>query len=140
MSISAEIRLFVEERAKGYCEYCYAPSVIGISMQVDHIVPQSKGGSDDPENLCWACDHCNRHKLAAQTSLDPQTEEHVLLFNPRQQVWTEHFEWQKDFSEIVGKTPTGRATIERLKMNTMKRQLARPLWVDLQIFPPETEY
>jgi len=32
-------------------------------------------------------------------------------------LWSEHFRWSEDFSEIVGMTPTGRATVEMLKLN-----------------------
>jgi hypothetical protein len=39
----------------------------------------------------------------------------VLIFNPRQQVWEEHFRW--DGVQVVGLTATGRATITALNMN-----------------------
>ncbi len=39
------------------------------------------------------------------------------MFNPRQQKWSEHFRWTEDSTEIVGITPTGRATIMRLDFN-----------------------
>jgi hypothetical protein len=46
---------------------------------------------------------------------DPETGEKVLIFNPRQQLWKEHFRW--DDVRVVGLTPTGRATIDALKIN-----------------------
>lgn len=34
-------------------------------LHVDHLVPVSKGGSNDPANLCCACDTCNTRKSDA---------------------------------------------------------------------------
>ena len=28
----------------------------------DHLIPQSRGGSDEPDNLVWACKSCNSQK------------------------------------------------------------------------------
>ncbi len=39
------------------------------------------------------------------------------LFHPRQQFWHEHFSWSRDKSEVIGKTPCGRATVEALHLN-----------------------
>jgi hypothetical protein len=39
----------------------------------------------------------------------------VPLYNPRTQKWDEHFEMRDGV--IVGKTPTGRATIQALQLN-----------------------
>jgi hypothetical protein len=38
-----------------------------------------------------------------------------MIFNPRQQLWKEHFCW--DGVEVVGLTETGRATIKALSLN-----------------------
>lgn len=34
-------------------------------LHIDHVIPVSKGGSDDPANLATACDRCNQGKKAA---------------------------------------------------------------------------
>jgi len=39
----------------------------------------------------------------------------VALFNPRTQVWEEHFEWAGD--RITGTTSIGRVTVRVLNMN-----------------------
>ena len=50
-------------------------------------------------------------------AIDPQTNSQVSLFNPRQQVWADHFCWSADFRLMIGKTDVGRATIEALFLN-----------------------
>jgi hypothetical protein len=49
---------------------------------------------------------------------DPVSGQAVALFNPRAQVWADHFQWseQRPF-EIEGITAYGRATVVRLQMN-----------------------
>ncbi|GAA2850220.1 hypothetical protein GCM10010472_04100 [Pseudonocardia halophobica] len=52
-----KIRKFVLERDGHRCGYCGQPA-----NTVDHIVPKVRGGTDDPQNLRAACDHCNYSK------------------------------------------------------------------------------
>lgn len=40
-----------------------------------------------------------------------------MLFGPRQQKWSRHFAWSDDFTRVVGRTRTGRATVEALQLN-----------------------
>jgi len=58
---------------------------------------------------------CSLRKSAKQTAFDPETKTEVPLFNPRRDVWSEHFQW--DGVRVVGLTATGRATIEILSLN-----------------------
>lgn len=55
------IRYDVLRRAKGTCDLCGC-SAKERPLQVDHIIPRSKLGSNDPENLQALCDLCNRAK------------------------------------------------------------------------------
>ena len=41
------------------CAYC---KVRGVPLQIDHIVPKSRGGTDRISNLCLACEACNQKK------------------------------------------------------------------------------
>ena len=50
------------------------------------------------------------------------------LFNPRFQMWSDHFEWIDNDIRIKGKTATGRSTILRLKMNQERLVRARRNW------------
>ena len=133
LSWAATVRL-VHERAGFCCEYCQTcQEIIGQAMHVEHIDPN---GSDDPENLCLACANCNLSKAQATTETDPETDEAVQLFNPRQQTWSEHFVWIDDGLRLEGLTPVGRATIVRLKMNMDRIVNARAVWVIAGVHPP----
>jgi hypothetical protein len=101
-------------------------------MHVEHINPT---GSDNPDNLCLACPNCNLSKATAVTAVDPDTGEEVPLFNPRRQVWDEHFKWEDNHSVIRGVTLIGRATVTRFKMNRPRIVLARQRWVRAGLHP-----
>jgi len=48
------------ERQHGKCYYCGRK--LGKVYHVDHVVPLSRGGSNDPSNLVVACPNCNVEK------------------------------------------------------------------------------
>jgi uncharacterized protein YdaU (DUF1376 family) len=52
-------REFVLERDEYKCVYC---GNSGIRLQLDHVMPRSRGGSDDPDNLAACCMPCNTSK------------------------------------------------------------------------------
>lgn len=110
-------------------------SLQGATFHIEHIVPQSAGGSDDATNLALACPSCNLGKSSRQTAPDPETTDEVPLFNPRTDRWAEHFRW--DDRRVVGLTPSGRATVAGLNLNHPRRVRIREAeeWFDL--FPPE---
>ena len=61
--ISGSSRYNILKRAKYRCELCGAHEE-QIALHVDHIVPRSKGGSDDLSNLQALCMTCNTNKRA----------------------------------------------------------------------------
>jgi hypothetical protein len=135
--IGQALRRLVVERAGGRCEYCRTAQAIVVEMEVDHIVPESAGGATDPDNLCLTCVACNGFKLAHQTGSDPETGEDTPLFHPRSQRWDEHFGWSEGGTRILGLTPTGRATVARLRMNRERVVEARRLWIEAGWHPPQ---
>jgi hypothetical protein len=106
-------------------------------LQIDHILPIAKGGSDTEDNLCLACELCNQYKWAKTHSVDPQTGQQVVLFNPRQQNWADHFSWSVDGTEIVGLTAYGRATIVALNLNNELAVTVRRNWIQAGWHPPK---
>ena len=118
MAVSASSRRVVRERAQRRCEYCHADERWQfIRFTIDHILPQSAGGSDDIDNLALACRNCNERRGNRSEGHDPETGQSVPLFNPRQESWADHFAWDATRTRVVGRTPTGRATIELLDLN-----------------------
>ncbi len=128
---------FVAQRAKHKCEYCHAPEVIfNVAFEVDHIIPISKKGGDEENNLSLCCRICNLRKLDYIEGIDPLTKEKVRLFHPRIDLWNDHFTFNQKYPFIIeGKTNIGRATIERLDLNYSLQLKARELWIKLGIFP-----
>ena len=88
------------------------------------------------DNLAWACFGCNGHKPTKTHDTDPETGEIVALFHPRQQVWTEHFDWSDDFTHVIGKTPCGRATLKALCLNRVGVVNLRRVLVITGFHPP----
>jgi len=115
------VRQFVRQRADHRCEYCRLPQECApvVTFHVEHIRARQHHGDDDPSNLCLACPRCNRFKGPNLTTYDPDSNEKVDVFNPRINVWDEHFEF--DGIRIVGLTPIGRGTVELLQMNAEDR-------------------
>lgn len=105
-------------------------------MHVEHIVPLATGGTSDEENLWLACPLCNGYKGIRTYFTDPETGEEAPLFNPRRQVWSEHFRWSDNSVEIIGLTPCGRATVIALKLNNESFTRARRRWVLAGWHPP----
>ena len=82
--ISPALRRRVRERARSYCEYCRSfMDYTGHEFTVDHIIPESQGGTNDFDNLCFCCFWCNNYKRAQTEFRDPLTGRDVRLFNPR---------------------------------------------------------
>lgn len=111
-------RAFIKQRAAGCCEYCKFPFDFSHdAFHIEHIIPLQKNGSDELENLAFACDGCNSLKWTYIEWPDPESGQKVPLFNPRKEEWSLHFAWSDDFTSLSGLTPEGRATLDLLKMN-----------------------
>jgi hypothetical protein len=135
-TVSAQLHLQVHTRAEGRCEYCQTPEELTVTtFELDHIVPLSAGGATALDNLCLACPACNRYKAARQSMPDPETGQSVPLYHPWQQEWSMHFTWSKDATQIVGLTPTGRATVEALQINRPRMVRLRGLWMKIGRHP-----
>lgn len=74
MTSRRDIARQAEDRAGGRCEYCRMhQSLQGATFHLEHVVPHSRGGDAQLDNLAWACPSCNLHKSNRVESVDPET-------------------------------------------------------------------
>jgi hypothetical protein len=145
MAIPKSLYTFVQQRAQHQCEYCHYPEILSSApLSIDHLHPQSLGGTDTPNNLALACRRCNERRYNFTTGVDPDTDTQVPLFNPRQHLWSDHFIWSSDATRMLGKTEIGRATCDRLDLNDERRhdrfiQSARRMWLVGGWHPPPAD-
>ena len=71
MAVSKRTRFEILRRDGYACRYC-GQSAPDVKLTVDHVVPTSLGGTDDPTNLVACCSDCN----AGKTSTSP--DEHIV--------------------------------------------------------------
>lgn len=128
--LSDNLRKEVRKRANYRCEYCKMPQLpIQLKHEPDHIISKKHGGSNLLENLALACFSCNRHKGTDIASYDDLTGKLTAFFNPRTQIWAEHFQMQN--AEIIGITPEARVVIKILQLNDTERIEKRQMLIEL---------
>lgn len=137
--IPVDVQRQVRAAARKRCGYCLSPQhLVMARLEIEHLIPRSKGGSDEEANLWLSCPICNRAKAEQTEAVDPETGQTVPLFNPRTQAWFDHFCWTPDGLRIVGLTPTGRATVAALHLSDDPDVLeVRSWWVLAGWHPPQ---
>lgn len=87
-SMSLRNRFRVFKRDQFTCQYCMRSTPI-VTLEVDHIVPVSRGGDNSQDNLITACYECNRGKYnepldAISQPVQERLKEEILLRKERQ--------------------------------------------------------
>jgi len=54
-----EVREYLLEKWQRKCAYCQKENLL---LQIEHVVPKAKGGTNRVSNLCLACEPCNKKK------------------------------------------------------------------------------
>ncbi len=104
--LSKKLRFEIFKRDSFTCQYCgkVAPNVI---LEVDHIEPVSKGGSNELLNLVTSCYDCNRGKTNTELSDDSvvlkQRQQLELLQERREQIQL-MFGWRKELDSLKNDT------------------------------------
>lgn len=137
--IPTEIARRVRDVARHRCGYCLSPQhLVMARLEIEHLIPRAKGGLTREDNLWLSCPLCNAYKGDRVSATDPQTGRTAALFNPKLQNWFEHFRWSDDGLQIVGLTPTGRATVAALHLSDDPDALqVRSYWVLAGWHPPD---
>jgi hypothetical protein len=116
MSIRKALDNRVRLRARQRCEYCHLPQACYLlRFQLDHIIAEQHGGKTKLKNLCLACPRCNTKKVPNIAGRGNRAGEVVRLYNPRTDIWTDHFQWVN--AKLRAVSHIGRVTIVVLDMN-----------------------
>ena len=84
--ISEKSKAKIRQQAKNRCGYCLLPQSLNPNpLEIEHLLATANGGTDDEENLWLACRLCNGYKGTQTKAIDGETNQSVLLFNPRTQ-------------------------------------------------------
>lgn len=122
--VPATLRRLVTQRAEDKCEYCQFPQKASLfAFEMEHIIAEKHDGITESENLALSCPCCNRFKGSDIGSIDPETGQLTLFFNPRLQQWSDHF--RLEGGTIVPLTPEGRVTAKILQFNLLEPILER---------------
>ncbi len=131
------LRARVRETARYRCGYCLiTEAIVGMPMEIEHIIPTARGGETVEDNLWLACSFCNKSKSQRVAAADPVTGQVVSLFDPRRQSWPDHFARTADGSQVIGLTAVGRATGRALNLNRPTLRAARHVWTAAGWHPP----
>jgi len=100
------LKMYIRARDKYTCQYC--GKKMPERLEVDHIIPRSRGGTTTTDNLAVSCHNCNQRK-GKQTAIEfgyPELQEKVSKKRLRQAAITQ-----------MGKTATlqGLADITRVE-------------------------
>ena len=118
------LREAVAERAGFRCEYCWLPERwTSLPFQLDHVIAEKHEGETGLDNLAYACLHCNSFKGPNLAGRDKETDETTRLYDPRQDHWNDHFQW--DGPLLCALTAIGRVTIAVLRINLPCRVAVR---------------
>ena len=99
-----------------------------FEFHIDHIKSQKHGGATNLKNLAYACGFCNVFKGTDLGTTLKDKMEIVRFFNPRTDIWQEHFEVIE--GQILGVSDIGKATEKIFQFNTVERILERKLLIE----------
>jgi len=101
LSISKKLRFEIFKRDGFQCKYC-GRRPPEVTLEVDHILPQKRGGKDNPENLITACFDCNRGKGAGDLKIPPDSiKERTERLKERELQLKEFYKYQEKIRKRI---------------------------------------
>jgi hypothetical protein len=132
--LSQALRQRVAERAEHLCEYCLIHEHdTAFGCAIDHIISLKHGGTNEFENLAYACVFCNRFKGSDIGSIIWKTQTFVCFYHPRRDRWSDHFQLQDDGLQPL--TEIGQVTAKILGFNHDEQLLERQFLIAQQKYP-----
>ncbi len=129
-----EIRGYLLEKWGRRCCYCGATNVL---LQIDHVVPKARGGSDRVSNLVLACEACNLEKgtqdVRAFLADQPESLERILaqLKTPFQAAAAVNATRRRMYEDLLTTgVPVEASTGGRTQYNRVRLGLPKQHWID----------
>lgn len=101
MALSKKLRFEVFKRDGFTCQYCggHPPNKV---LEADHVIPKSKGGKDDINNLVTSCFECNRGKSNNDlSSVPPTLSETMKMVRERESQYREYQKLLKNVDKRI---------------------------------------
>ena len=98
--ISKKLRFDIFKRDEFTCSYCGSkpPSVV---LEIDHILPVSKGGENDIDNLVTSCFNCNRGKSNKSLDSIPQKmQDKSVIIKEKGEQYAEYLKHVKKLKKL----------------------------------------
>lgn len=123
-----EVREYLLEKFGRKCSYCGA---MDVPLEIEHITPKSRGGSNRVSNLCLACRECNTKKGTQTAAEFGHPEVQVLAKQPLKDAAavnaTRWAIWRMfDATGLPVEVGTG----GRTKFNRTKQDYPKAHWID----------
>jgi hypothetical protein len=132
--ISEEFRRLVAVRADYLCEYCLIhEDDTFLGCELDHIISVKHNGPTELDNLAYACFFCNRRKGSDIGSILWGVDEFIRFFNPRTDLWPQHFQLEGPIIKPL--TDIGTVTVQILGFNTTERIFERQTLIHVGRYP-----
>ena len=136
MALGNKKRFDVFKRDGFTCQYCggHPPERV---LECDHIIPVSKGGTDDINNLVTSCFECNRGKRDHELGVIPNTlTENIAVMREKEKQYKAYrklLRSQEDrikgeideVEEAFGETFPDRVFTEKFRRGSVKQFIAK---------------
>jgi len=115
----------IRQRYDYRCGYCGVSEIdTGGELTIDHYIPFAHGGTDEEDNLVYACPRCNGYKWKFLPTEAHQAIGQRIL-HPLNDNLAEHYRLDEITGELIGLTVTGRFHITQLKLNRSQLKVWR---------------
>lgn len=105
--IPDDVRAAILERDKHRCVACRSTD----NLEIDHIIPVSRGGTGDPSNLQTLCRPCNRRKRATLPTYDGCADAEQVATQLRSPETETETEKRQSLSKAAKAPPDERITV-----------------------------
>ncbi len=123
-----EIREYLLEKFKRCCAYC---TLSGIPLEIEHIVPVSRGGTNRVSLLTLACRSCNQSKANKTAQKFGYPEIHKQALAPLKDAAAVNITRLKLYNSLLSiGLPVETGTGGRTKFNRTKQNLLKTHWLD----------